>query len=71
MWMTPPQLTPTMDLASKKVGGHERLSSPTSPNADANKEDNFDAAMASDEHHPDTVDGSSNGASKFEPGYRF
>ena len=67
---------PNMELASEKVEhsiqGPEHLSSsPASPKADADKEDSFDATMASDEHHPDAVDASSNGVSKFEPGYRF
>ena len=66
-------LSPNMDFASDEAGlsieGSEHLSgSPAPPNADANKENSVDPALAREEHDLDMAHGSSN---KFEPGYRF
>lgn len=67
-------LSPNMDLASEKgelrIQGSEHIS-PAPPSADTNKENSVQIPMASAEHDPDTVDGSANGASRFQPGYRF
>lgn len=67
-------LSPNMDLASEKaelrIQGSEHIS-PTPPGADMDKENSVDIPMASAEHDPDTVDGSFDAASRFEPGLRF
>ena len=62
-------LSPNME-AELRIQGSEHVS-PAPPNPDTNKESSVDAAMASAEYDPDTVDGSFNGASRFEPRYRF
>lgn len=62
-------LSPNME-AELRVQGSEHVP-PAPPNPDTNKKSSVDAAIASAEYDPDAVDGSSNGASRFRPAYRF
>ena len=63
---------PTLAKAELDMGEPLQLS-PLSdpPDAVANKAGSVGTAMATNEHEPDTVNASSNGVTKFDPGWRF